>query len=225
MPTHTRPATSPARGDSTSNSFVIESRAWKGPSQLRIRKSDRIPEGGVQRGDPSSGAASRSGGCAPSYERTSEDGRVGPEGIPIPSRGGLGAAGEGKQSAVPTIGFTHPLRSPFSLSGTCSALPLSGVRFLAGPRESIPRLADECKAEPPIPMAARTDESKLRRFWRGSSPVAGPRRPRRRRAGKNAQNETDRIESPSLATRSRVRFTTRALYAVQALVYACASPR
>ena len=93
--------------------------------------------------------------------------------------------------------FTHALYGLCSLSGIRFTHPLHGVRFLAGPRESNPRPVAFVQAGPATPMDARIDQSKLPRFWRNSNPQAGPRRPRHRGAGKTAQNETKRIESPA----------------------------
>ena len=99
--------------------------------------------------------------------------------------------------AVWSLRFIHSLYGLCSLSGIRSTHPLHGVRFLAGPRESNPRPVAFVQAGPATPMDARIDESKLPRFWRNSNPQAGPRRPRHGGAGKTAQNETKRIESPA----------------------------
>ena len=100
--------------------------------------------------------------------------------------------------AVWSLRFIHSLYGLCSLSGIRSTHPLHGVRFLAGPRESNPRPVAFVQAGPATPMDARIDESKLPRFWRNSNPQAGPHRPRHGGAGKTAQNETKRIESPAL---------------------------
>ena len=55
---------------------------------------------------------------------------------------------------------------------------------------------------PASPIAGRTNESKLRRFWRGSSPVAGPRRPRKRPAGKTRWHESNRLEPTAILRRA-----------------------
>ena len=64
-----------------------------------------------------------------------------------------------------------------------------------------PATGKQAQSRRPLPKAGRKHESKLSRSWRGSSPVAGPRRPRHGGAGKNAQNDTIRLEHTSESVR------------------------
>ena len=88
-----------------------------------------------------------------------------------------------------------PSTALVSYLGLVPRTPLRGLCFLPATENSNPRLANECKAGPGLPWALKRDKAKLRRFLRGSSPVAGPRRPRHRRAGKNAKSNAIQINS------------------------------
>ena len=204
--------------------FVIESRAWRGPSQIWIRKPNRFP--GVRAAATGSGGgegiSGRFGGGGAKQERQSRAPchlplcrQPPPSVLPYPhahrftrapgtphpppprlwnSRIRPNSASESGTAAWPPR-FTHPLHGPCFLSGTRSAYPLRGLCFLPATENSNPRLANECKAGPGLPWALKRDKAKLRRFLRGSSPVAGPRRPRHRRAGKNAKSNAIQINS------------------------------
>ena len=65
-----------------------------------------------------------------------------------------------------------------------------------------PATGKQVQSWPASPIAGRTNESKLRRFWRGSSPVAGPRRPRKQPAGKTRWHESNRLEPTATLRRA-----------------------
>ena len=62
-----------------------------------------------------------------------------------------------------------------------------------------PATGKQVQSWPASPIARRTNESKLRRFRRGSSPVAGPLSSRHGGAGKTRWHESNRLEPPLLA--------------------------
>ena len=94
--------------------FIIESRAWRGPSQIRIRKSNRTPRP-PQTSHPTESSHPSSEGPTPAPAQRPKLKRL-------------------------AASFDTPLSRPLFLSATCSALPLRGVRFLSAPRGSSPRL-------------------------------------------------------------------------------------
>ena len=198
--------------DSTSIFFVIESRAWSRPSQLRIRKSDRIPRRSPKPQAEGAGPA-LPGRC----HRLLPPHPLHP--LPYPH-------------AAPTLQASTLLRRPNPppqpSAATCGSRASPGAwdLFHTPPAEPLFPICDLFRAPPPrpsspiwtariqpatakqvqswatSPIAGRTDESKLRRFWRGSSPVAGPRRPRKRPAEKTRWHESNRLEPTAILRRA-----------------------
>ena len=107
-----------------------------------------------------------------------------------------------RQGAGPAC-FTPPFFfPPISLSTTSPGFVLhdspQGSSPICGPRFQ-PASAQQPPSWLPSPMAIRTNESKLPRSWCTTIPQAAPRRPRHGGRGKNARNDTNRIESPRRA--------------------------
>ena len=192
---------------------LSKSRAWKAPSQLRIRNPNRIPAPICTRirfpavaegtsAPPASTCRGNPRGCPPTRTRitlmpslsnhhpqSAED--------PLTLRLSKGEPGGGNGRGVPPclgIVFHAPSAGPSALSGIRFAHPLRGICLLSATDDSNPRLRHNSKLDPPLKGSLNRHNSKLPPFHRISIPQSGQRSLRHGEAAKKRSDNSIQLK-------------------------------